>query len=257
MFEFELDYFMPDVIDGQDILYGFEGEIWKKIPAFPHYYVNEDGDVISIRRGYMHKLSTWTNQYGHKYVQLVNGKCSKKVLVHRLVAELYLDDDGPIVRHLDDDPNNNHYSNLAYGTPADNHRDMVEHGRMFTKPVYCFETERVYNSCAEAANDLGVDRSAITMNCRGINSSVSGYHLCYLEDYDALKNDKKRIHKIGNFKPVKAINVETGEELLFKSRMEASKYLNIPDCGISSVITGRITQTHGWTFREVDYAEVY
>lgn len=242
-----------------DSVYGdyliFDGVYWKKIDAFPSYYVNEDGDVASTIKGYFHILSYWTNQYGHHFVQLSNEFGKKKLLVHRIVAEAFIPDPRhlPIVRHLDDNPDNNEVSNLAWGTYSDNMQDCVSHERNFVKPVYCYENDRVYKSCAEAADKLHVSRSLITMCCQGKIHSVLGRHFCYLSDKDDKINNPEWFARAGNFKPLKAHNPLTGETLYFKSRMEASKTLNIPNCGISSAITGHLKQTHGWLFEEAKH----
>lgn len=49
--------------------------------------------------------------------------------VHRLVAKAFVPGAGPLVRHLDGDPMNAHYTNLAWGTHADNEADKAAHGR--------------------------------------------------------------------------------------------------------------------------------
>lgn len=50
-------------------------------------------------------------------------------LVHRLVAELYCERrEGRCVRHLDGNPVNNHWTNLAFGTDAENVQDAKRHG---------------------------------------------------------------------------------------------------------------------------------
>jgi hypothetical protein len=55
-----------------------------------------------------------------------NGR-QKKVDVHRIVAAAFLDNpyDLPIVLHKDDDPSNNHLSNLMWGTQFMNIQDMI------------------------------------------------------------------------------------------------------------------------------------
>ncbi|PZQ78023.1 MAG: hypothetical protein DI563_01670 [Variovorax paradoxus] len=52
-------------------------------------------------------------------------------LSHRLVAELYLEnpDNNPLVCHKDDDPTNNHYSNLYWGTKSSNLKDAYSNGK--------------------------------------------------------------------------------------------------------------------------------
>lgn len=65
-------------------------------------------------------------------VQLGRGNSHRPV--HRLVLEAFV---GPcpegmtVGRHLDDDPNNNHISNLAWGTVSDNSKDKVRNGHHF------------------------------------------------------------------------------------------------------------------------------
>lgn len=234
--------------------FGFE---WRQIPWASKYFVSSSGEVASTVHGYLHELKTWPNQYGHQYVGIVDD-CGnqRKMSVHRLVAELFVHNDDPttnsIVRHLDDDPMNNYSENLAWGTQADNHRDCVEHGREYTRPVYCYETGKEYRSCADAANELGVSKSLITACCQGkVHAVKGGYHFCYLSD----KNEKEArldewISKNGNFKPVIAINVDSGEELYFKSRKEASELTGVIDSSISSILAGRFKKSGCWTFVE-------
>lgn len=63
------------------------------------------------------------NKYGHQKVDLYYGKRRrKKMYVHRLVLEAFT---GPCPKgmeclHADDDPTNNHLTNLRWGTHSDN-----------------------------------------------------------------------------------------------------------------------------------------
>lgn len=241
-----------DMIDGDYLV--DEDIVWHKIWMCPWYYVNEYGDVATTRKGYIQILKPWQNQHGHLYVQLRDRGFSKKVLVHRLVAEEFVYNPRPdkyfIVRHLDDDPTNNYYQNLAWGTQADNCADCRRNGHMYMKEVYCPETDIIYESCAEAAKDLGVSRSLITLCCEGKVKIVLGkYHFCYLDDKEKrMNNYDDWMLERGNYKPVTAINLETGEKLFFASRKEASRFLGMGDSGISNVLAGRISHSKGWTF---------
>lgn len=51
-------------------------------------------------------------------------------LVHHVVAEAFIGPrpPGALLRHLDDNKDNNHYSNLAYGSSGDNMRDCLANG---------------------------------------------------------------------------------------------------------------------------------
>lgn len=233
---------------------------WAVIREFPDYCVSKYGEVCSARSKGFRIIRTWTNQHGHQYVQLHNGNVHKKCLVHRLVAEAFIPNPKqlPMVRHLDDDPSNNYYKNLAWGTAKDNRDDCVRNGHEHVIPVYCYELDRTFRSCAEAADYFNVERSLITVCCSGkINSIKGGYHLCYLDDLEEKMKDKDRwLWRAGNMRHVKAINITTGEERIYRSRQEASADLGIADSYISNIIAGRSPrQTRGWTFE--DWEGVY
>lgn len=222
---------------------------WKKIKGHPNYEIGSNGQVRSWIKEEAHVMKTWPNQYGHQYLKINNDRVS----VHRLVAEHFIPNPNnySTVRHLNDNPRDNRVENLAWGTQADNVKDMRDHGRMFMKSVYCYETDRIYKSCAEAAYDLGVTRGAVTMCCQGKTHECCGFHLCYLKDREKkFSKDSDWLKPKSIYKPVKAINVETGEEIIFSSRKEAAAFLGIPDCGISSTITGKTPHSHGWKFED-------
>lgn len=228
---------------------------WRPIKGYPKYYVSNTGQVASVMRGKFHVLSSWPNQYGHQYVQIQNEYERVKIGIHRLVAETFLSNpEGyPIVMHKDDNPSNNHVDNLKWGTFSDNTRDCIEKERNYTRPIYCFETGKLYRSCAEAAEDFQVCRPMITACCEGKAATLKDlYHLCYVDDLDEKRKDKKWLLKQGNYKPVKAINITDGKVLYFKSRQLASRVLGVSDSGISSTIVGRLKQSGGWIFEEFD-----
>lgn len=105
-------------------------EGWREIRGFPGYQVSSHGQIRSgakiktqglDRKGYR-RVVLWLNANGHT----------------RLVAPLVADafngpkPNGQVVRHLDGDKANNHYANLAYGTPSENELDKRLHG---TAPI--------------------------------------------------------------------------------------------------------------------------
>lgn len=227
-----------------------DGEEYRRIKGTMFHYIGEFGDVMSFIHQKPKILKPHRTNHGHEYVTIMG----KKVYIHRLVAEafIYNIDSDPVVRHLDDDPSNNWYKNLEWGTQKDNRDDCVRNKHDYTIPVYCFENGVTYRSGTEAANDLDVNKSQITNCCQGKIGVAKGYHFCYEREKDIRLNDKNWI-KPRILKSVVAYK-DGGEELYFESRKEAASYLGIPNCGISSVLSGRIAQTHGWKFREGDTA---
>ena len=90
--------------------------------------VNAKGGATAIRKGRMLNLIKKSN--GYYCVTLTNGNDRPQIGVHRLVARAFLGECpiGLHVLHGDGDKSNNHYSNLRYGTPAENHEDTLLHG---------------------------------------------------------------------------------------------------------------------------------
>ena len=240
---------VPDLLGG-DVYY--DGNIiYARVPGYVDYFVSNDGNVISFRKESPRLLSTWENQHGHKYVELTDNGVKRKVLVHRLMAEAFLPnpDNYPVVRHLNDIPDDNRLENLAWGTHLDNRNDMIRNGHEFKRAVYCLELDIFFDSVKEAAEYFGVDKSAITMCCRGYSHTVKGYHLCYEEDIEEKMNDPEWLKVRDGTKPVIAYR-PNGEKRYFRSRKEAAEELGLAASGISNVIAGRIKHVKGWRFKE-------
>ena len=116
---------------------------WVDIPGWEdRYQISEFGDVRSkdmvvrakgsaaaTRKGRTLALVRKTN--GYLCVTLTDGKNRPQISVHRLVARAFLGECplGLHVLHGDGDKTNNHYTNLCYGTPAENVADTARHGR--------------------------------------------------------------------------------------------------------------------------------
>lgn len=226
----------------------------REIEEIPGYTVTNFGEVISYKSGDARFLKQATMPRGYKKV-LLHGADGKQYnrLVHRLVAKAFIKnpDNLPLVRHLNDIHDDNDVENLAWGTDRDNYEDMVRNGHDYHKGVYCYETNTEYHSSVEAERELGISSSEIRSVCRRERNSSHGYHFCYLEDkkYNLEHVDEWLDYRNG-YKPLYAMNIETGEELYFKSRQEASECLGVPVLSIISVIKGRRKSSKGWTFRD-------
>lgn len=87
--------------------------------------LDSQGRLIKGRIRRLHK-----NTGGHRVVDLKIDGLRRTVQVHRLVAEAFIPNSEahPYVLHWDDDPENNHVTNLRWGTKSDNGRDQVRNG---------------------------------------------------------------------------------------------------------------------------------
>lgn len=95
------------------------------------YHCDEQGRIYN-KRGQPVKAFRYTGQYLAFSVRL--GKKVVKVPVHRFVAfqihgEVVLNE-GVQVRHLDNNPTNNAWSNLSFGTAHENRMDIPRQTRI-------------------------------------------------------------------------------------------------------------------------------
>jgi len=94
---------------------------YRQVPGFPNYSVNPYGKVKNTKRG-TNKEPSYQRPHGYLYVVLWHKGNQKKFYIHRLVYEVHV---GPIAQgmeidHIDDNPHNNHVSNLQMVTPTYN-----------------------------------------------------------------------------------------------------------------------------------------
>ena len=108
---------------------------WVVSPSYSGYEVSDAGLVRNIKTKHILTFNTKKGTHPYQRVHLcVKGK-AKYVLVHRLILEAFV---GPCpvghqTLHLDDNPKNNHLSNLKWGTPKENHQTIDRKGSANTK----------------------------------------------------------------------------------------------------------------------------
>ncbi len=100
---------------------------WLPVPFAPGFEVSDLGFV----RGPNGILSPWLDSSkGYPMVELRHG-VNKRFRVHNLVAPVFLGPrpEGMSCRHINDVKTDNRVENLAWGTHAENMRDVVLNGR--------------------------------------------------------------------------------------------------------------------------------
>lgn len=149
---------------------------WVDIPGWEmRYRVSEHGHVRSkdmvvgakggataIRKGRL--LTQVLKNSGYFAITLTNGVDRPQVAIHRLVARAFIGECplGLHVLHSDGDKANNHYSNLRYGTPAENVADTAKHGRQrmgATHPMAKLDEAAVRH--IRTSKQRGVDMAAL------------------------------------------------------------------------------------------------
>jgi hypothetical protein len=249
---------------------------WKELNKCPGYYISINGELYSKngRYGKCGYIKPRINKKTKRYeVSLFDKKHKKhKETISRLVAKAFIPnpDNLPVVRHLDDNPDNNHVSNLAWGTQKDNMQDAIKNKtfRFFTKEdtrnanlvrmrsvkSYNIKTKEIieYESEAEASRNTGIDQSEISTSVLSNPHCVRGnYAFCYIED-DI--NDKNIVdHR--KFRNILATHIETNETMKFVGQSEAAKELNMSISAVSMCLSGKMKSSKGWKFEYIDKGE--
>lgn len=119
---------------------------------FPGYSIDEHGTI----RSYWKTQIQWNNgqrsscciisnkskvrkqqkdRYGYWYVNIRKNKKSKKLLIHRAIAKIFISnpDNKPFVCHVNGSKTDNSIVNLYWGTPKKNSSDSIKHGTVYCK----------------------------------------------------------------------------------------------------------------------------
>lgn len=166
---------------------------WKPIKDTDGLYlVSDDGKVFSVRSNRL--LKPQLSNVGYWRVELnIDGE-AKKYAIHRLVAEAFIPNPNnyPIINHKDEDPTNNHVSNLEWCTHKYNSNYGSINEKKFlnrtpcrgesnpqSKPIYQFDLEgnliRKYGSSGEAARVTGFSANCIAKCAKGELKQYKGY----------------------------------------------------------------------------------
>lgn len=176
-------------------------EEWRPVKGYEGLYeVSNTGQVKSLFR-YRKVLKPNIMKRGYCSVELFKGSNSKRLLIHRLVAEAFIPNDSnlPQINHIDENPMNNTVDNLEWCTAKYNmnygigaktrhlridystenrKRIARENGMKRAKPVSQYKDGlkvNTYRSAKEASSKTGIDPSHICDVTRGKRKTAGGY----------------------------------------------------------------------------------
>ena len=160
-------------------------EIWKTVDGYPRYQVSNQGNVRNSSTE--HILKPWIAA-GYNYVGLRNEHGRRNMIVHRLVADAFVDraSGKTEVNHIDGNKLNNIATNLEWCSHSENTRHAIRTG-LFTpyklpphagdrKPVRIIETGETFESLTECAKHIRGFKTAISACLRGKVKTHMGYH---------------------------------------------------------------------------------
>ena len=168
-----------------------KSEVWKDVKGFEGLYeVSCRGMVRGMKRQGTHGgvLRPHLSTKGYMLVDLCKDGKAKSFLLHRLVAEAFLENPKqlPCINHKDEDKLNNFVENLewcnqsynnSYGTVRE--RRAKTRGRP-CKGVWPDGTTKIYENCADAGRDLGLSQGSIWGCCNGRWKTSGGAKWSYI-----------------------------------------------------------------------------
>ena len=156
----------------------------KTIKDFPLYSVTDDGRVF----GPNGELRGWQNASGYRMVLIINEDGKAQKLVHRLVAEAFIDgrtEGRDVIDHIDGNRTNNHVSNLRWCTQAENMKYAYESNRFPKRqtpiPVILVDTttgrEERFDSihAAAVAHNLAYWNLSDILHKKSTRKTIHGY----------------------------------------------------------------------------------
>lgn len=113
-----------------------------KIKDYPNYEISNLGNVKSLffgRTNKPKKLKSLKLKNGYLAVGLINDSGKKTTLIHRIVAETFLENNlnKRCVNHIDGNKENNIVTNLEWNTHLENNRHAIKIGLINTKGERC------------------------------------------------------------------------------------------------------------------------
>lgn len=151
-------------------------EVWKDIKGYEGLYqISNTGKVKGLKRNKVLKLIL--QRSGYYYVDLQR----KRRLVHRLVAEAFIDnpDNLPEVNHKDEDKVNNSVENLEWCDSKYNANYGTRNKRR-GKPIQCIETGVIYWGAREMERQIGIKHNSIAKAIKN-GTRAGGYHWQYVD----------------------------------------------------------------------------
>lgn len=152
----------------------------KQIEDFPDYYVHSDGYVISRKNGKERRMIGGSTGHGYPQVTMRHNGVQVQRLLHRLVAEHFIDriDGANQVNHKDGDKTNNRADNLEWVSAKQNMAHSVQSG-LWTSPTqehYRKMRENAGRKLAlftiEEGSELMEMKAALGLTCRELAAIV-------------------------------------------------------------------------------------
>jgi len=152
-------------------------------------YTNEciifdDGTILNTKHWY---IIPWTDNHGYKrFTHYVDGK-SRDILVHRVVAMLFVENPNgyTVVHHKDGNTINNNYTNLMWISKSDHSKlhnknsSIGSHPNAHKVSKTNGDIEYQYESVADAARKNSITPACVYYRCVNETTDLEGFSWSY------------------------------------------------------------------------------
>ena len=165
-------------------------EIYKIIKGYnDRYLISNFGNVISCDFEKVKNLSKLKHKHGYLFVRLSENNIAKTKLIHRLVAEAFIDNPNKLnqVDHINEDKSNNNSNNLQWINCKNN--TTKSQGVKIIQECIITGEKKEWVSISAAANSLGFNKSNIQKCCCGKKKTMYKYKWSYVSQNNCYRQD--------------------------------------------------------------------
>ena len=229
-------------------------EEWRPIKEYDGLYdISNIGRVRSYKRNKVEIISPMNTSTGYKQVEFAKDGISKRKLVHRLVAEVFIPNpmNLPVVNHLDGDKTNNCVTNLEWCTYRQNTLHAIKIGltrfKLPSKPIMVYKGGKfigTFKSIGECANKLNCDKTNISGVIHGRHKTHHGFSFKLVNSDDLSRGD-------GCDYAIKVVAIKGAKIIKAKSCRELAKQLGVSSSSVCHTLkTGM--KIKGYTIKKVE-----
>lgn len=170
-------------ISGYEGLYEISNKGRVKTLLRKYYAGHGNNQEFEIKEAFLKQVKSKTG--GYMVATLTKNAKSKKIKVHRLVAEAFIEnpEGKPFVNHIDFDPKNNNLNNLEWCTQSENMLHSSKMNRLNrignknykSKRILCISTGIMYDGLHECSRQMNIHYQNINKVCRGVRNYAGGH----------------------------------------------------------------------------------